>query len=297
MSMQRIELEIPHKPYSLNSVTSHGWYVLAPNHWDFETETLRRVERLSDGTIFQMFITQQRRKIVVELDLDNLTDEHEAAIRSNVRWILGLDEDLTVFYQLCEHHGSPWTSVATIGLGRLLRSPTLFEDVVKTICTTNINWVQTKAMVQRIVDTLGSPHPVDSTLKAFPTASQFHAASDAVFEQDIRLGYRNAYVQQLAAEVVSGERDLEGLKTQDWTSPELKKQLKQIKGVGNYAAHTLLMLLGHYDQLAVDSELTAFIRKKYLPDAEKITPQSVDKIYKGWGDWKYLAYWFDKYEP
>lgn len=283
-------------PYTLKSVASHGWYALAPHQWDFDANTLERVERLSDGTVVLLTLSQQAEGVAVSVTHQgNLSEEQLKEIKQNIRWMLKLDEDLSEFHALCKQFGTPWSVVAVDGRGRLLRSPTLFEDVVKTICTTNINWAQTKTMVKRIVNTLGSPYPNDPTQRAFPTAEQVYAASAALFEQDIRLGYRNDYVRQLAAEVVEGRRDLEALQTADASTKELKKALKDIKGVGNYAANTLLMLLGHYSELAIDSELTAFVKKKYYPNADKLSPQTITDIYEAWGDWKYLAYWFDVY--
>jgi hypothetical protein len=43
-----------------------------------------------------------------------------------------LDEDLSGFYELVRDDELAW---CTRGAGRMLRAPTVFEDVVKTICT------------------------------------------------------------------------------------------------------------------------------------------------------------------
>ena len=52
-----------------------------------------------------------------------------------VRHVLRLDEDLSEFYAVAA--ADPQLSWVTAGAGRMVRSPTVFEDVVKTICTTN----------------------------------------------------------------------------------------------------------------------------------------------------------------
>src|SRR5258708_16561661 len=106
------------------------------------------------------------------------------------------------------------------------------------------------------------------------------------------MGYRNAYILKLAREIAAGERDLESLKTSTLPLKELKKELKRIMGVGDYAAHTLLMILGRYDEVAVDSEFRSFVSKQYGVMAEK----EMVALYEGWGRWKYLAYWFDAWE-
>jgi hypothetical protein len=43
-----------------------------------------------------------------------------------------LDEDLSDFYELVGDDDLAWCA---LGAGRMLRAPTVFEDVVKTICT------------------------------------------------------------------------------------------------------------------------------------------------------------------
>ena len=55
-----------------------------------------------------------------------------------VRHMLRLDEDLSRFYAMvADDDQLAW---AKRGAGRMLRSPTVFEDVVKTVCTTNCAW-------------------------------------------------------------------------------------------------------------------------------------------------------------
>src|SRR3989442_871128 len=80
------------------------------------------------------------------------------------------------------------------------------------------------------------------------TPEQVAAAREDVFQTDIRLGYRNAYILQLARDLAEGRRDLEALKTTTLPVKELKKELKSMMGVGDYAAHTLMMILGRYDE-------------------------------------------------
>ncbi len=59
-----------------------------------------------------------------------------------------LEEDFTPFYAAIA--GETQLNWATSGAGRLLASPTVFEDVVKTICTTNCAWSATRRMMSAI---------------------------------------------------------------------------------------------------------------------------------------------------
>ena len=57
----------------------------------------------------------------------------------------------------CVRPAAVFGKSAPAGIGRLLRSPTVFEDLVKVICTTNVQWGGTKRMVRELVDAFGLP--------------------------------------------------------------------------------------------------------------------------------------------
>ena len=86
--------------------------------------------------------------------------------------------------------------------------------------------------------------------------------------------------------------DLNNLENPDLPTEELQKALRKIKGVGPYAAHTLLMLLGRYGRLAYDTVMRDFLRAKY-DLGDKPTLEDANRIYEEWGKWKFLAYWFE----
>jgi len=291
-----LELSVA-KPYDFaQSVCDHGWVQLAPCYWDEERHSLRHVQRLDTGKVALLHISAENTADVVTLRIEveantPLTTAEQDDMRQNVHWMLKLDEDFSAFYERIHQH-PPLQERMSSGRGRLLRSPTLFEDVVKTITTTNTTWRQTIGMVERIVNTLGEPYPANPELRAFPTPQQVAAADDAVFTGVLKLGYRGPYVQQLAREIVAGERDLEALKHSDLPPKELRKELKQIKGVGDYAANTLLMILGRYGELAVDSEVRSLVSRLYF-NGEAVTEAQIQDTYRHWDEWKYLVYWFD----
>src|SRR5207237_9245972 len=83
-----------------------------------------------------------------------------------VRRILNLDEDLSEFYALVQD--DPDLLWAASGAGRMLRTSTVFEAVVKTVCTTNCAWSATVRMVTALVEHLGEP-AAGGRARAFPT--------------------------------------------------------------------------------------------------------------------------------
>jgi 3-methyladenine DNA glycosylase/8-oxoguanine DNA glycosylase len=213
---------------------------------------------------------------------------------ASVSHVFRLDEDFQEFYKLCDQRGGQWKKL-TQGLGRLLRSPSLFEDIVKTICTTNIQWGGTKRMIEELVNAYGEKFPGDSAMRAFPTPEAIAKTTLNAFSKKVRMGYRTPYVHLLARQVSSGEFNPDDFLDEGISTPELKKKLLGIKGIGNYAAATLLMLLGRYDELPTDTVFRDFVSKKHF-NGKKISDKKAQDVYRSWGKWKYLAYWFELWE-
>ncbi|MDP2480217.1 MAG: hypothetical protein Q8W51_06930 [Candidatus Palauibacterales bacterium] len=289
----------PDAPFDFEGTAySHGWVVLAPNAWDESSGTMHRVHRLATGRVVRLELRAgegSRSGVAVRVEhRGRLPAADRRALEADVRHMFRLGEELRPFYALCRGRGRPWNRVCG-GLGRLLRSPTLFEDTVKTLCTTNVQWGGTKRMVRGLVDAFGDPWPGDPSLRAFPSAEALAAVPAAEFDARTSLGYRSAYVRELAGRVASGHLDLEDLARSDRPTVELRDELLAIKGVGPYAAATLLMLVGRYDELAVDSVFREFVAEKYFA-GERPSDAQARAVYDGWGEWKYLAYWFDLWE-
>jgi 3-methyladenine DNA glycosylase/8-oxoguanine DNA glycosylase len=219
-----------------------------------------------------------------------LSEAERDEIARKVEWILGLDQDFSTFYARAQDEPK-LAHVQEQAKGRLLRCPTLFEDVVKTIATTNTSWAGTIRMVEALVSQFGAPLPADPTRHAFPSPHRLAATNEEALRSEAKLGYRAPYVLELAQAVASGALDLEALKTADIPTPKLRKRLLAIKGVGDYAAANLLMLLGRYDFVPVDSWAMKMVSQEWY-NGESIGKAEVEAAFEPWGEWKGLAYWF-----
>jgi len=186
----------PKAPFNFETtIRSHGWYELAPNFYNKETHVFNRVETLENGITFLLQITgnEDADNPVLNIEVsstDKLQTDESAEILSKVSFMFRTEDDLTEFYEMCKKHGNILENIPK-GFGRLLRSPTLFEDIVKTICTTNIQWGGTKRMAQELVDVYGSPCAWDEKLKSFPTAKAIAQTSFSYFREHVNLGYRD----------------------------------------------------------------------------------------------------------
>jgi 3-methyladenine DNA glycosylase/8-oxoguanine DNA glycosylase len=207
------------------------------------------------------------------------------ALVAVTRRVLSLDEDLSGFYERAAQ--DPALAWVTTGAGRMLRSPTVFEDVVKTICTTNCTWSATIRMTTAIVDGLGAP--ASGGLRAFPGPAALADAPDGFFEAQARAGYRGAYLRTLATGVADGSTDLESLADPDVPDDEVERRLLALPGVGPYAAaHIMLTSLGRYRRLILDSwtrpTYAALVGKPMADDA-------IVRRFRRFGPYAGLAFW------
>lgn len=294
-SPHRLRLSTP-APFDFRATCrSHGWVVLSPFRWDDERTCLHRIDHLPGGSVVALEVEPAPDKsiTVIVRTSSPLAAVELTTIEQRVRWMLRLDEDLSEFYTLVEDHPR-WHKHITPGAGRLLRAPDFFEDIVKTICTTNISWAGTKRMVANLVQRFGAPLDWDDTAdapRAFPTPAVLADAGESALKET-GLGYRASYVADLARRVAAGDLDLNAFTQFNGTTDELRSELLTLKGVGPYGAATLLMLLGHYDYLAIDSAMRTFVATHYF-DGTAPTDTAIQELYEPWEDWKYLAYWFD----
>jgi 3-methyladenine DNA glycosylase/8-oxoguanine DNA glycosylase len=275
-------------PFNFNSVVnSHGWFQLAPFRYDPDHQALCYTDQLESGRVVEYQICPAPGGVRVNVP-SPLTTPERKEISAKVAWMFGLDQDFSAFYKAAR--GDPGLRKARrLAHGRVLRSPTFFEDVLKTILTTNTLWAATKRMTMSLVNAFGSPGP-DGT-RAFPSPQQIAAAGEATLRREVRVGYRAPAIHELGKRVVSGELDLEAFKTSDLPTLELRKHLLEIRGVGPYAAANLLMILGRSDFIPIDTYALKMVSLEWHR-GRKVTPKQVEKAFRRWGAYKGLAFWF-----
>src|ERR1043165_3800409 len=283
-----IKIRTPQNFNFKRTVISHGWYGLLPFSLDSEKWLLTRVIDL--GVKPPVTIVMAGRKGHVRVTTSRSLNERETAkVTRDARHMLRLDDDLEQFY-LATGSDAEFGWIATQGAGRLLRSPTVFEDLVKMICTTNCSWALTVKMVTGLVENLGRES--DDGKRSFPSAETMAAMPLKFFIDEVRAGYRAPYLKELADRVASGELNVEQWLASPLSTAELTKQIKGVKGVGNYAAENLLKLLGRYDGLALDS----WTRARFFQirnNGKKAKDKKIARYYARFNEWRGLALWCD----
>jgi 3-methyladenine DNA glycosylase/8-oxoguanine DNA glycosylase len=208
-----------------------------------------------------------------------------SSILAQLRHMFRLDEDLAPFYAVARD--DPQLAWAAVGAGRMLRGPTVFEDVVKTICTTNTAWGGTLRMVTALVEQLGVAAPGGG--RTFPRPAAMAGAGEEFYRDVARAGYRGPYLRTLADQVASGALDLEQLNDPDLPVEEVEARLLALPGVGPYAAaHVMLTSLGRYSRLVLDS----WTRPTYAElIGRKASDKTIARTFRRYGDFAGLAFW------
>ncbi len=280
---------LPRVVHFRNTVFSHGWCALAPFRLAQDPLILSFPVAMSEKrTVLCQFEAQGRGATAhgtwTSKTSPRKTDSRNVA--NAVDQVFNVSLDLTPFYQRVRsdaRHG--W--MARARAGRFLRGASLFEDVVKTILTTNCSWSLTETMATRLVDRFGGAaewHP-------FPTPARLAEAS----EEDLRacsLGYRAPYVRECAQRWHRHDPALSELQDPSLPAREAYRILRGWRGIGDYAAGTLLRMMGRHDYLALDS----WCRTKFAElhgNGRRVPDAEIDAHYAEWEEWKGLVMWLD----
>ena len=278
---------------------SHGLAALPPMRLDDDTDALEATLPIEGYAPRTVRVRQEGSGLglVSAIGPAPGVEEGERMLRS-VRYVLRLDEDLSPFYELAS--GDPDLAWATKGAGRMVRGTTVFEDVVKTLCTTNCAWSATTRMIGALVEHLGEKAPgapeTGPLGRAFPTPEAMAGAGEDFYKGVVRAGYRGRYLLALSRSVAEGTLDLEALDApaEELPDEELERRLLALPGVGPYATAHVMTMLGRYSRLVLDS----WTRPTYarlagkdggVPDGEIVERFSPYGRYAGLAFWLYLT--------
>lgn len=208
-------------------------------------------------------------------------------VEAMARRCLRLDASLEAFHDRCREADPPFPEAPGMGFGRLLRSPSVFEDLVKVLATTNTTWSGTVSMVDRLVRIAGAGG-------TFPGPERVASVGPDRLREEGRWGYRAEYLDALARAVVAGRVDPEAWEADTAPTGEIAEEIRGLAGFGPYATAQALALLGRYDRIGVDTVFRDFVRRRHFAAAaEPPSDRQMVAVYERWGEWKALAYWFE----
>jgi 3-methyladenine DNA glycosylase/8-oxoguanine DNA glycosylase len=271
-------------------VCSYGYFLLEPNHWEPATRTFSRVLDV-ERTPVRVRIAQPSEsaggalRVLCDRTLDR---RQQRAVRRLVDRMLHLSGAGSTEAVRAFHRVDP--RFRRSGRGRLMRSPTLFEDVVKTVTSCNVAWPSTMVMNRRLCEVVNP---------AFPRSTQLARRRPGTLRARCRVGYRDQRLVALAK--LATQRgsvlhpDNEGwLERRDVDDADVLTALLALPGVGPYAAANIMQLLGRYAHLPVDTETHRHARVVLGFDgSERDMTRRVHEHYAPFGEHRFRSYWFE----
>jgi 3-methyladenine DNA glycosylase/8-oxoguanine DNA glycosylase len=321
--MATLTLQPPADYVLARDVCSYGYFLLAPNYWDTRSRTLWRVLALSGGAVLVHISQEGRAGAALKVALSRrLGGGERGEATHQVTRMLRLDEGRDAVREF--HRLDP--RFAKSRRGRLLRSPTLFEDVIKTVTSCNVTWPNTVNMNRRLCDVVGArvqvedvrkmsatrgqnaPAPRIATdvlallpLRAFPTAARLAKERPSRLRELCRVGYRDARIVELArlfsTPVSRGGVDQAALENPATPDERVHNTLIELPGIGPYAAANIMQLLGRYTRLPLDTESVRHGRSVLgMRGASAAVMKRMAAHYRPFGAHAFRSYWFELWD-
>lgn len=294
-----LKLDAPSDYVLARDVCSYGYFLLEPNHWNPDAQAFRTTVDL-DGRAVTVRIAQgdpksptrsfgRLRGKPLAVHADAKLDKSERALLS-ARLARLLDLSTPASTLRAFHTLDP--RFKKVGRGRLMRSPTLFEDVIKTVTSCNVQWPSTIVMNRRLCETLGRRS--HSGLYAFPTPEKIARTRPASLRARCRVGYRDARIVALAKMFVRGEIDPARIEDPSQSDEHLLDELLEWPGIGPYAAANILQLLRRVSRLPLDTESVRHGKAVLgLAGTSKQIMKRVHEHFEPMGEHKFRSYWFE----
>ncbi|KAK8590551.1 hypothetical protein V6N13_057444 [Hibiscus sabdariffa] len=307
------------------AVCNHGLFMMSPNVWIPSTKSLRRPLRLADSC-HSVSVTISHPPdhpfLVIQVQ-DSLSSADEAAILEQVGRMLRIssrDERCVREFQTMH------SSAKEKGFGRIFRSPSFFEDAVKSLLLCNCGWKRTLDMARALCELQpeialvnGNANLKRKRSKQKPSSSKsseciqnFPSWKELVawtrinathLEKRCNLGYRAASILQLATMFAQGklvEDDITNIEqSSDPTAFEtLYQNLLEIKGFGPFVCSNIMMCVGFYRRIPSDTETVRHLRQVYGKENCSIYTIAKDtvEIYGKYNPFQCLAYWMELVE-
>jgi N-glycosylase/DNA lyase len=259
-------------------VRSHGWYDLPPFSFDAAAGELSVMADLGSGPVEARF-----RGTGKGIEAESTPSSPPERLSALTRRVFSLEVDLAAFAELAAGDVDLSWAVAG-GHGRFLRAPSLWEDAVKMLLTTNCSWAATRGMVRRAVEAFGVGG-------AFPAAEAIARRREATVDRAIRSGYRTPALVAFARNVASGRLDLSKWEDPRRESAAVREEIIAQRGFGPYSAEGLLRLIGRHEFFAIDSWTR--VRYRELHPGRGSLERSIARRYRRYGKFQGLAFWLD----
>lgn len=280
--MSRLTINVPRDFLFKRDVCSYGYFLLPPNEWDPDSLSLIRPLDLESG-LATLTLSQPGNKrgapLRAVVDRALAPAERTQAKRLVARMLCLNDDTVAAFHRVDPRFRRS-------GRARLFRSPTFFEDVIKTVTSCNVQWPSTVTMNRRLCEVVNP---------AFPRPAQLARRRPATLRSRCRVGYRDQRIVDLAKMFVRGEVDPPWFESPANDDETVFDALLALPGIGPYAAANIMMHLCRYSRLAIDTETFAHAKTFLgMKGTEATLRKRLTAHYEPFGEHRFRSYWFER---
>nr|GMC50927.1 DNA glycosylase [Ipomoea batatas] len=242
------------------AICNHGFFMMAPNHWDTLTKTFTRPLRLTTSLSVTVSVSQPPTQNQLLLKIHHatlLSPEDQHAIKRS----------LEMAKALCKFQYELDKGVLVKRNGRTWRR-------------------KQRSAVEACSLGLGN----------FPSCEEIALLSESdELNKFCNLGYRARFILRLAQHIVSGKLQLqkyEMMNDNTKTTTQIMASLQTIKGVSKFASANIMMCLGYYQFIPCDTETIRHLKEFHgIKDCCKTSVASnVKMLYETYSPFNCLAY-------
>lgn len=236
---------------------------------------------------------------------DSLDRGGEAELRKASAHILGLDRDLSAFYDFARRDAPLWSVVEPLVGLPLFRTETAFEALITLIIEQHISWKTALRSQRTLMQQFGKGGgPECQKVYDFPAPASVAGASVQQLRALKITNRRSALIIDIARRVTDGELELERSGSLDLAA--VYEQLMSIKGIGSWTAGNVIgRAFGRFPQVSQnDVALQAAVNHYFCADDEAKGAAQVSDTLGRYGEFAGLAghfvllrWVFDRYPP
>ncbi len=218
------------------------------------------------------------------------TSAEQAAIAQQSRDLLGLDRDLSPFYEFAADRARLWSVIEPLVGLPLFSTETVFEALITLIIEQHISWKSALRAQQTLLGLFhGGSCVAGRRVYDFPSPARLASASPAELKALKITDRRSAMLIDIAGQVHCDELDLEGIRALD--DKDVSEGLLRIKGVGAWTAGNVIgRAFGRYPYLASnDVALQSAVLEYFCDGAGVKSAALVQEVLGAYGCYAGLA--------
>ena len=292
--MDRLTTTIrPVQPFNFELTASYHTYFQSRFGTDtMEDGVYRRLLDLGDKLVLASVCsagTTDAPELALELQGRDLRPEDVDRSKARVSWLLGVDQELAPFYELCSADKVMAGLVEDFYGLHLPHTATVFEALVLAVLGQQISTSVARIIRTLLIETFGPRGEFDGeTYYAFPRPETIWGSSPAELHTMKLTQRKSEYVHGLAGSALDSALGLESLG--GLTDQEIVDKLTALRGVGMWTAQwTLIRAVGRPDALPLGDLALRRVVSRLFMDGAEVTDGQVDDIAQRWSPYRTYA--------